>query len=309
MTTNNQQRLFDNTVCLAVTFRRPGKVRQFKKGTVVVRKKGVAGSQGKANQSRVKASREILNSVHYDACVGIDHKVHAWLACRSLECPLKRGTYLMPIAFLDETYEMLDKAQRAYEKQADALEADFPRLQKQAEEDLAELHDPGVLENANRFRAGFSVERKMFDFSPPDEAKLSESVYKAERKKWADTFSQAEDEVKGALREACRDLVAHLAERLEPAANGKRKSFHHTTIDKILEFFELFDKRNILDDRELKNLVSRGKRILRGGDVLVDGLREDQGMRDIVREQMNGIKEQLDTLIKDAPRRRVSFDD
>jgi hypothetical protein len=96
---------------------------------------------------------------------------------------------------------------------------------------------------------------------------------------------------------------------LEPTADGRKKTFKTATIDKLLEFFELFDRRNVLNDVELKKLVESAKRVLSGGDVLVDALRSDQGVRDIVRDQMENVTKKLDALITEGPRRVVSFEE
>ena len=149
----------------------------------------------------------------------------------------------------------------------------------------------------------------MFDFSPPNEAKLSEAVYKQERERWRQTFFEAEVEVKQALRESMLTLISHLAERLQPSPDGKKKVLRDSAVDKVVEFLELFDRRNVLNDEELKALVVRARRVLNGDDMMADALRQDGKVREILGRRMEEVKSRLDTLIKSGPARVISFDE
>jgi len=300
--------LFENTVCLAVTFHRPGDTRRFKPGEVEVRRADYADNGEKAAQSMVSASKRIFRNSHYLEAVRIDQKFDAFLIRRALNCPLKRGTYLVPVTLLDEVYEELDKAQAAYEAEATALAAEYDEAKEAARQRLRSLFNEKDYPAVDKLRRQFSVERRLFDFAPPGESKLSDAVYRQERERWADTFASAEEEVKQALRQAYRDLVAHLADRLAPTADGKKRRLHESAVKNLTEFLDLFDKRNVLNDSELQALVEQAKRILNGGGS-ANALRSNDSLREFVAEQLEEIKGSLDSLITEGPRRVVSFEE
>jgi len=299
--------LFDNTVCLAVTFHRAGQHRRIRQGEAEV--VSTSGNGDKPDQERFSVGKRIFASDHYRAAMKIAGKFDQWLRKRAVPCPLKRGTELIPVGMLDEVYAELDRAQTAYNAEADSLLAEYEKLKADARRDLKDLYREEDYPTPARLRQSFWVERRMFDFSPPGEAKLSETVYRQERQRWTDTFAEAEDEVRQALRESLLMLVSHLAERLQPSPDGKKKVLHDSAVDKVVEFLELFDRRNVLDDEELKALVVRARRVLNGDSSMADALRQDGAVREIVRRRMDEVKTRLDALIKSGPARVVSFDE
>jgi len=309
-------RLFDNTVCLAVTFHRAGKNRRVRKSEVnVVPVSSLKQSEEreekeeKPDQSLFSTVKQIFESEHYHEAERIAREFDAWVSKRAVPCPLKRGTHLIPIAMLDEVYTRLDNDQAKYDAEADALLAEYDTLKIEARKGLGELYREEDYPKPERLRASFWVGRRIFDFSPPGEGKLSEVVYKQERARWQQTFAEAENEVRLALRESMLALVSHLAERLQPDPDGRRKVLRNPAVDKVVEFLELFDRRNVLNDEELKALVVRARRVLNGDPMMAEALRQDESVREIVRRRMEEVKSRLDVLIKSGPARVISFDE
>ncbi|MFH0901555.1 MAG: hypothetical protein V2A73_13085 [Pseudomonadota bacterium] len=302
--------LFDNTVCLAVTFHRVGRHRRVRRGEVeIVPAFASRWPEEKPDQSRFTIGKQIFASDHYHKAERIAHDFDSWMQRRAVPCPLKRGTNLIPIAMLDEVYARLDKAQAEYGTEADALLAEYDELKQEAQRGLKGLYREEDYPLPERLRAAFWVERRMFDFSPPGEAKLTEAVYRQERERWQQTFAEAEDEVRMALRESMLTLVSHLAERLQPSLDGKKRVLRDSAVDKVVEFLELFDRRNVLNDDELKALVVRARRVLDGDVAMADALRQDGTVREIVRRRMEEVKSRLDVLVKSGPARVVSFEE
>jgi len=299
--------LFDNTVCLAVTFHRAGQHRRIRRGEAEVVSTG--NSKEKPDQERFSVGKRIFTSDHYLSAERIAGKFDQWLHRRAVPCPLKRGTELIPVGMLDEVYAELDRAQAAYDAEADALLAEYEELKADARRDLKDLYREQDYPSPDALRRAFWVERRMFDFSPPNKAKLSEIVYREERSRWRQTFFDAEIEVKQALRESMLTLVSHLAERLQPSPDGKKKVLHDSAVDKVVEFLELFDRRNVLNDEELKALVVRARRVLNGDGAMADALRQDRTVREIVSRRMEQVKSGLDALIKSGPSRVISFEE
>jgi len=312
--------LFDNTVCLAVTFHRAGQHRRIRRGEAEVVSVGNGGNkpdQGqftigggdKSDQGQFSVNKRIFSSDHYQAAMSIAHKFSAWLHNRSVPCPLKRGTELIPVTMLDEVYAELDRAQTEYGVEADALLAEYEQLKQEAQQRLKDLYREDDYATPEQLRRAFWVERRMFDFSPPGEAKLSEAVYQQERNRWQETFAEAEQEVRLALRESMLSLVSHLAEKLQPLSDGKKVVLHESAVNKVVEFLDLFDRRNVLNDQELKVLVAKARQVLNGDGMMTEALRRDETVRDIVSRRMEEVKTGLNFLIKNGPARVISFDE
>jgi len=299
--------LFDNTVCLAVTFHRAGQHRRIRRGEAEVISS--VNNTDKPDQDQFSVGKKIFSSEHYRSAMRIAIKFDVWMHNRAVPCPLKRGTELIPVGMLDEVYAKLDQAQAEYSAEADALLAEYDQLKQEARQKLKDLYREEDYPEPNRLRQSFWVERRMFDFSPPGEAKLSESVYRQERDRWQQTFAEAENEVRLALRESMLVLVSHLAERLKPLPDGKKRKLHGSAVDKVVEFLDLFDRRNVLNDNELKVLVAKARQVLSADNMMTEALREDETIRNIVGRRMEEVKTGLNALIESGPARVISFDE
>jgi len=304
--------LFDNTVCLAITFHQTGQHRQVRRGeaeVIALESRQISDSGDKPNQEKFSIGKKIFTSDYYKKAMSIAHKFTVWLHKRAIPCPLKRGTELIPVGMLDEVYAKLDEAQTEYNAEIDALLLEYEQLKQDARQDLKELYREDDYLEPTQFRRAFWVERKLFDFSPPGKAKLSEAVYQQERDRWQKIFVEAENEVKLALRESMLKLVSHLAEKLQPTPDGKKRILKDSAVDKVVEFLELFDRRNVLDDQELKALVARARQVLKRDDMMGEALRQDDAIRDIVSRRMDEVKAGLDSLIQSGPARVISFEE
>ena len=66
-------------------------------------------------------------------------------------------------------------------------------------------------------------------------------------------------EINLSLREAMRQLVRHLRNRLTPRADGTQKGFKASTVNNLLDFLGRFDAKNLGKDTELTDVVSQAK--------------------------------------------------
>lgn len=316
----NESKLFQNTVCLAVTFHRPGKGRRVRKNEREVRatskkkdENEEEAKENRADQSRFKVGKDIIESEHYDKAAKIDRDFGAWANDHSVESPLKRGTYFVPLELVDEFYERLDAAEIAYHAEFDKFEAKYEQIKEASKKSLKEFYREEDFYPAKLFRAKCWVERKMFDFSPPNENKLSEKILRMELKRWKSMLDEAELDVKYGLRAGFQQMIQGFVNVLTPTEDGKKRRIYDSRVEDLVQFMELFHKRNVLDDVELQRLVNKAKRFLTDEDGmregLMEGLRRDENIRDVIREQFSKINEKVTELVEEAPARAVSFDD
>src|SRR6266487_964544 len=94
------------------------------------------------------------------------------------------------------------------------------------------------------------------------------------------------------------DLVTHMAERLKDGADGKPLKFKQSTVSNLVEFLSNFSFRNVIDDRQLQDLVGRARDLLQG--VAADDLRTSGDMRIRVRQGMAALAADVDGMLVKA---------
>jgi hypothetical protein len=103
--------------------------------------------------------------------------------------------------------------------------------------------------------------------------------------------------------EELQELVAHLTERLNGQVDGRPKIFRDSAVGNLTEFFQRFRQLNVRSNDQLDDLVARCQQIVRG--VEPQSLRDDQGVRQHVAQQLSQVENVLDSLLVDRPRRNI----
>ncbi len=141
-------------------------------------------------------------------------------------------------------------------------------------------------------------------FGVPDQLKgISQEVWEQERDKAAQRMAEASSEIQQVLRQSMADLVAHMADRLKDGADGKPLKFKQSTVSNLVEFLSNFSFRNVTDDRQLQDLVSRARDLLQG--VAADDLRTNGDMRTRVRQGISALAADLDGMLVKAGGRKM----
>ncbi len=289
------KRILDNVVVLDITFHRPGIRRKADLGLV----------ETEIDKRMLGLTKAIVDSEEYTGVCRVANDARHWLEVRSLPSPLKRGTYLVPIALIGDVNERLEKVDVEYAVKADVFAIAYPSLVESAKERLGNQFDPENYPRVEALRAAFWIERRLLDFGVPSEEKIGKELWKREKDRAENTWREAAEEIQEALRCAFRSLVGHLAERLEPNPDGTRKKFKDASVEKLLEFIDLFKSRNITGDAELEGLVVQARNVLQGRKP--DKLRTSSVVRGEVAGEMSRVQSALDTLLETAPRRAITF--
>jgi hypothetical protein len=133
--------------------------------------------------------------------------------------------------------------------------------------------------------------------------RISHEVYEEERSRVAARFEEAVRLAEEAFAAELGDLVDHLTSRLTPAPDGTRKVFRDSAVGNFRDFFEKFRNLNIGSNQQLDALVEQAQGLLRG--VSPEQLRTLPDVRQRLTAGMADVRHQLDTLVIDAPRRRI----
>ena len=292
-----RSKLQENTVILDLVLHHPSTTRTEKADKV----------DTTADKSWVRIKKKIFDSDEYKAAFKIELETYYWCKARALPVGLV-GFFVIPLKLIGEVYEFLNKQDERLKEAVEKFVDGYEEMKKASRQALDDLYDDNDYYSANELKRGFFMERKLIEIAPPSPEKIGEMLAQVEKNKAAVRWQQAEEEVVYALRESFRDLIAHLTEQLEPSADGKKKRITKSAMTKTLEWVELFKSRNVLDDAEMNKLVAQTKKILKGRSTMVDEIRDDEGLRAKLHDEMGKVKSALDKSLEDAPRRKF-FDE
>jgi hypothetical protein len=291
------KRIMDDAVILAITFHRAGIRRKADIGLVAT----------EADKSMLGLTKAIVDSPEYTAAMRVVGDARSWLDKRTLPSPLKRGTYLVPLSMVGDVYDHIAEVVEEYRAKVEEFLLVYPAQVERAREHLADQFQQDNYPTVETLRAAFWIDHQLLDFGVPSAEKIGRELWAREKERAERSWADAVGEIQEALRSAFRGLVGHLAERLEPNADGSKKIFKDTAVEKLVEFIDLFKNRNLTGDVELEGLVAQARNVLAGKRP--DALRKSSTVRGEVAGEMARVSAALDKLLADAPRRKISFEE
>ena len=150
----------------------------------------------------------------------------------------------------------------------------------------------------------FKFEWRFLTLEVPKKATvLSPEVYQREKAKFEQMMEETRELAMLALREEFQEIVAHMIERLTGEKDGKPKIFKNSMLRNLNEFLDGFQNRDLFDDSELRGIVSQAKAIINGTSP--EDLRNNEWLRERVRDRMELVKDAIDESLQDLPRRKI----
>ena len=182
------------------------------------------------------------------------------------------------------------------------MEEQFETLKSAAQERLGSLYDPA--DYPPHLDGLFAVEWEFPSVEPPDYLqRLNPQLFQQERQRIAARFDEAVRLAEEAFASEFAALVDHLVERLGGGVDGKPKVFRDSAVQNLTEFFERFRRLNVRSSAELDALVEEARRLVQG--VSPQQLRDSDSLRQQIAGDMARVRERVEGLITDAPRRRL----
>lgn len=148
--------------------------------------------------------------------------------------------------------------------------------------------------------------------TPTALSEIDPEMYEEERAKMAARIHNAGTEIVLAMRQEAVETMGNLVERLTDAPDGKKKSFHKSTVKNLTDFINYFDVRNdICGDDQLKALISQVKNVIQGEKpntfVTAEELRTNDGLRSSIRDKLSDFQSKIDSLITNKASRKITF--
>jgi hypothetical protein len=257
-----------------------------------------------ADGRALSAGKKLLDTAHpaFRAVTAARGAIESYW--RSITLPYREpGVRLIRQDRVDEFARRMAGLRADLDHAVAALEHHYAELKAAARDRLGSLYDEA--DYPPSLAGLFGVAWDFPALEPPEYlVALSPAVYDQERARVAARFEEAVALAEAAFAEEFARLVEHLAERLTGAGeDGNPKVFRDSAVGNLREFFDRFRELNVRSNPELDALVERARRAVRGATA--QDLRERPDLRERVAAGLGQVRESLDALLVDRPRRRV----
>jgi hypothetical protein len=182
------------------------------------------------------------------------------------------------------------------------LDRHYGDLRASAARQLGDLYDPN--DYPPSLTGLFDVSWDFPNVEPPGYLlALSPGLYREEQRRVRQRFDEAVRLAEEAFLAEFARLVGHLTERLGTEADGTPRVFRDSAVGNLSAFFERFRQLDVRSHEQLDALVTEAQRIVRG--IGPQDLRDQRDLRQHVAERLGRVRDELETLVIDRPRRRV----
>ena len=258
-----------------------------------------------ADPSRFKHSKQLIVSDEYDAIVTYQNETNALVKRYSMPSFVFPGVVAVANGGVEGLDAMLREREAALPAKVQVLVNNMPRLIESARKDLNGNFNMEDYPDLSDIASRFAIRWQWIAFDVPEG--LSPELREVEAKKLRERFEEAQQEIVCALREGFAKLVSDAVERLKVAPGEKPRIFRDSLIENFKEFFDTFEMRNLMDDKDLGAIVEQAKALLAG--VKPDTLRSNSTMRNEVAESLSKVQEVVTKLITETPVRKFDFTD
>jgi hypothetical protein len=182
------------------------------------------------------------------------------------------------------------------------LSAVYDEVKADARQRLGRLYNPA--DYPDEVRGLFGVAWDFPSVEPPSYLmRIAPEVYEEERRRVAARFEEAVRLAEQAFATEFSRLLTHLSARLADGANGQRQVFRDSVVGNLSDFFARFAELNVRSSPELDALVEQARQLVQG--VSPQQLRDSDSLRQQVAADMARVRQRVEGLIVEAPRRRL----
>lgn len=297
--------LHERTVALVLTITRFG----------ISKKARMDNVQVDADKKMLRMSKKILDSDTFTKLTSTATATRQYLRETALpSATFKSSVFLVPIEMVQMVNEELTKRQGEFyalvetflkEYQGDPLN-NVPGLPQQVSDDLRSQYNAMDYPPVEKVKNAFSFGWSYISFDVPGRlAHISKALFEQESAKAAAKLTAASDDVRLVLREGMAKLVESMVEKLSPTTDGKKRVLRPESFDKIGQFLNMFNLKNVTDDEELAVMVQKAKEAMSGIDV--EQLRSDDDIRTRTLKAFEALAGEVKPLVVDIRARAIDL--
>lgn len=315
--------LMERTVILHLTLGGLGTKKRVKRNDVRVRKASAAEaaeedgeqpvlaletSEGDPDQAFVHVTKDIIQSEELTLVRKQMSAIRGFVRGNSVPSFLRGGMYLIRVDAVEEIDEQLGRMKVTLRGLVERFVQAYPQLVLDAQAKLGTLYRAKDYPTVEQIRAAFTWDLRLLTFSTPTTLQgISQALFEREKVKLTKAVESAAEDIKLLLRAEAKQILDHMVDRLTPGPDGKPKVFRASLVGNAAEFLRSFNSRNVVDDRELGEIMAQVGKMLEGVDA--DQLRKEEGLRDAVRARATEICSRLDGMVTARPKRDITFDE
>jgi hypothetical protein len=265
--------------------------------------KSLAAEQFGAEGQFLSATKKLLDTRHggYRAVTAVRGRIAAYWRALTLPFP-EPGVRLLRQDQVDPFDRQLGLFRDELNAGVEELDRRYGDLQEAARQRLGSLY------NAEDYPPSltglFAVAWEFPSVDPPQYLlQLKPELYEQEKARVAARFEEAVTLAEQGFTQELARLVNHLTERLAGSEDGKPKMFRDSAVENLKEFFGRFGQLNIRSNDQLDELVRRAQEIV--SDASPQQLRQNHTLRQQVQTQLASVRQTLDGLLVERPRRRI----
>ena len=261
------------------------------------------GAVASADARLLTAGKKLIDSRHEAVRRLAAVRTRLGAYWRGLTLPYTEpGTRLIRQSDIEDFVHAMEGLRAELAEAETGLNDAYDEVKDDARRRLGRLFDPG--DYPLDVRGLFGVEWDFPSVEPPSYLmRIAPEVYEEERRRVASRFEEAVHLAEQAFASEFTRLLSHLTERLGENEGGPRKVFRDSAITNLSEFFEKFKQLNVRSNPELDALVEQAQQLVHG--VAPRDLRDNDGLRRRVAEEMGRVQALTEALIVEAPRRRI----
>ena len=252
----------------------------------------------------LKGRKHLIDPEYLSPIKGSAQKARCLIKKQALPFPMA-GLNLVPKEQITTIENQLQDIRHEFLSNTRLFMRNYNHARQEAQQVLGNLFDP--LDYPIDPSEKFSFHWQYVNLAMPGNSQLlSPKLYEQEREKFLNLMEETREQAIAALRTEFAELVSHLTDRLGTNGNEKPKILRSSVLENLNEFLDGFNARNLFQDNELQRLVDNTRTLVNGIDVEL--LRDNQALRESIRQDFEQVRLEVDQAITDLPRRRIHLE-
>ena len=245
----------------------------------------------------VKAKKKLVNPELLGPIKTAVHQARNHILKHALPFPIT-SLHLIPKEALNETDDTLRHYKDRFWEKVREFEANYAYAREEARAVLGDLFNE--TDYPDDIAKKFNFEWRFLTLDVPAKTSvLPPEVYQREKEKFQSLMEETRTMASAAMAKELSEVVEQLTEKL----SGNKKTLNGSMLNKLKDFLDAFETRNLFQDERLTEIVAQAKAIV--GGVTPYGLRYNEAMREKISQDMSGLKTAIDAAIEDLPRRKI----
>lgn len=257
-----------------------------------------------ADQTMVTIGKKILDSPEYDAIVQLDTQIYNYVhwqrGQRSLPFELKKrgGMYLIPGDLSDEVDEELHYFSGMREVLVDRLAYVYEGQKIASQKRLGSQANDKDYPSVENLKKKFSMTWLFFEIQPPQRLKdINPQLFEQQTAKIKAQCEEALPEIMQILRGEALNYMKTLISKLDPKVKGHARRLDTSYVEKMRDFFNVFEARNIANDEQLAEAIEIARKAISGASV--EDLQDNKALRAQVRKEFEAATSVFDGMMAD----------